>query len=88
MSDQESYLKKILPDKSTGMWVAWNREQTQVVATGHTFDEAKQAGASAGHRAMIITKVSPRKWNSKNSMAIVYSVAVFVAQAIPLLSTS
>ena len=88
MDDYESCLTKRLSDKSTGMWVAWNREQTQIVATGRTLDEAKQAGAKAGHRAMIITKVSPRKSRSGYSLAIVYAVAVFVAQAVPLLSAS
>jgi hypothetical protein len=48
-----------VPRKYAGQWIAWNRAQTAVVASGRTFDEARRAAEAAGEPNPILAK-APR----------------------------
>ena len=66
-----------VPGDLAGKWVAWNREQTQIIGAADSFDAAKQIAADHGWREVVIAKVPP-KWRSYRSQLLV-TVAVFIA---------
>ncbi|MDZ4659587.1 MAG: DUF5678 domain-containing protein [Bythopirellula sp.] len=49
----------LVPREYAGRWIAWNHEQTKIVASGRTLDEARQAAESAGEVDPIMAK-APR----------------------------
>jgi hypothetical protein len=49
----------IVPKKYAGQWIAWNRAQTIIVASGRTLDEARRAAEAAGEQNPIFAK-APR----------------------------
>ncbi len=49
----------LVPREFAGCWIAWNHEQTKIVASGRTLTEARQAAESAGESAPILAK-APR----------------------------
>lgn len=70
----------LIPAEPTGRWIAWDRQQTQVVATGNTFDEAKQAAAKAGHCAILLAKADSPRNAACPGHRPPYMVAVFASQ--------
>jgi hypothetical protein len=48
---------KAAPVEFAGQWVAWNREQTEIVGHGRTWMEARQAAADAGVTDPVLQKV-------------------------------
>jgi hypothetical protein len=64
--------------KYAGQWVAWNRQQDRVIATGRTFEEAKQSAAATGECSVVLKKAS-RKGSARPHW--LYAVAVFIALA-------
>jgi hypothetical protein len=69
-----------VPAELAGKWIAWDREQTQVVGWGNSFESAKRAAAYAGHREVLIAKSQPRTpW--LRSQHVLCMVAVFISQA-------
>ena len=67
--------------KYTGAWVAWNRDQTKIVGSGPTFDEAKRAAARGGETSVISGRIpTSRSWLQK-SRRLIHMVAVFVSLA-------
>ena len=50
-------LPKAAPVEFAGQWVAWNREQTEIVGHGRTWMEARQAAADAGVSDPVLQKV-------------------------------
>jgi hypothetical protein len=40
-----------------GQWVAWNQEQTKVVASGRTFEEVNAAAEATGERRPLFEKI-------------------------------
>ena len=88
MNPHPSCLAEKVPAEYANMWVAWDRNQTRIVASGATFDEAKRAAAAKGHRAIILTKVAPAPHRGRRSLPVVYAVAVFISQVAPLLTGS
>lgn len=49
----------VVPKEFAGRWIAWDREQTRIVATGRTFAEAKQAADEVGESEPLLAK-APR----------------------------
>lgn len=45
------------PIEYAGQWVAWNREQTEIVAHGEKLVEVHRAAVAAGHPRAILQKV-------------------------------
>ena len=45
-----------VPTKYCGLWIAWNHELTEIVASGRTFTEARKAAEKAGEPQPILTK--------------------------------
>ncbi|MCX7427256.1 MAG: hypothetical protein NTW96_16710 [Planctomycetia bacterium] len=88
MSHTPSCRAERVPAEFANLWVAWDRNQTRIVASGPTFDEAKRAAAATGHRAIILAKVAPAPRRGGRSLSVVYAVAVFMAQVAPLLTAS
>ena len=62
-----------------GKWVAWDREQTQIISSADTFDEVKQLAGDLGWREVVIAKVpSWSQWRNKGCQLLCV-VAVFIA---------
>lgn len=45
------------PVEDAGQWVAWNQEQTEIVAHGHSLSEAFKAAKAADHPEAVLQKV-------------------------------
>ena len=50
-----------VPSRYCGQWIAWNREQTQIVASGPTLSAAREAAIAAGELQPILTKAPDAK---------------------------
>ena len=74
-SKDEAYLDT-MPPEFAGRWVAWNRQQTKLIATGLTFEDAKRAAAATGEYSVLLGKVPERGNRSKRTLRM---VAVFIA---------
>ena len=48
---------KPAPPEFAGEWVAWNREQTEVIAHGLHLAEVHQTALAAGHPDTVMQKV-------------------------------
>jgi len=71
--------KTKVPRELAGKWLAWDREETQIISAADTFDEVKQLAADLGWREVVIAKVPSRlKWRS-NGCHLLSVVAVFIA---------
>jgi len=68
-----------VPKEYTGKWVAWDRDETRIVATGDTFDEAKQSAAAAGQSAVLMARV-PAQPRVRFGRPLLSMVAVFISQ--------
>ncbi len=52
---------KALRDAAPGSWVAFSRDESQVVGHGKTYDEAVAAAEQSGESDPVITRV-PTDW--------------------------
>jgi hypothetical protein len=59
MATAEQPPMPLVPKKFAGLWIAWNRGRTQIVASGRTFDEARCAAETAGEPEPVLAK-APR----------------------------
>ena len=60
MSNQQSPKHPpTVPKQYAGQWIAWDQQQTQIVASGSTYDEAYQAAIKAGERQPLLAKAPP-----------------------------
>jgi hypothetical protein len=66
-----------------GQWVAWDREQKHVVASGATFEQLKTAAAQAGERSVLVAKIPVRASWFQRSHKLLYVFAVFIALGQP-----
>ena len=46
----------IVPKKYAGKWIAWNREQTKILASGDTLRQTREAVTSKGTPKAIFAK--------------------------------
>ena len=66
-------------DRYTGRWVAWNREQTRIVASGDTFEALKSEAAERGEHSILVAHVpQKRNWH------LLRVFAVFIAFSQPI----
>lgn len=63
--------------ENVGRWMAWNREQTRLLAIGNTFEEAKLAAAATGEQSVTMARLTTSGPRRKPRWAHV--MAVFVA---------
>lgn len=45
-----------VPLDHSGKWIAWNFEETKILATGSTYAEAKQLAQAAGEKRPVLDK--------------------------------
>jgi hypothetical protein len=70
--------------KYAGKWVALNRQEDQVLGSGRTFDEAKQAAAATGETSIVLAKAPEATgWKGRTPRWLCI-VAVFVSLTQPL----
>ena len=50
-----------VPSRYCGQWIAWNFQQTQIVASGPTLRAARDAAIAAGESQPILTKAPDAK---------------------------
>ena len=48
-----------VPKQYAGQWVAWNKDRSEIIASGRTFEEARRAAEAAGESKPILAK-APR----------------------------
>ena len=48
---------KAAPAKFAGQWVAWNRQQTEIVANGGDFASVHKQAKAAGHTDAVMQRV-------------------------------
>lgn len=48
---------KPAPVEYAGQWVAWNRQQSEIVAHGNDLAEVHKAAVAAGHSDAVLQKV-------------------------------
>ena len=53
----DSRRPKPAPVEYAGQWVAWNREQSEIVAHGAVLAEVHKAAIDAGHPDAVLQKV-------------------------------
>lgn len=46
-----------VPKEYTGKWIAWNRQRTEILASGQTADEAEDLAHAKGEKSPILAKV-------------------------------
>jgi hypothetical protein len=68
-----------VPGELRGKWVAWDRNQTRIVASGDTFEEAKGAAGAAGESSVLMARV-PAQDRARFRRPMLYMVAVFISQ--------
>jgi hypothetical protein len=49
----------IVPLEYAGLWIAWDRTLTRIIASGSTYDEAHDAATAAGEPRPVLGK-APR----------------------------
>jgi hypothetical protein len=47
----------VVPKEYAGMYIVWNNEETEIIASGRTFAEARQAAIDAGQTDPLVQKV-------------------------------
>jgi hypothetical protein len=67
-----------VPRELSGKWVAWDRDQTRIISSGDTFEEAKEAAVAAGESAIFMARV-PARHRLRFGRPMLYMVAVFIA---------
>jgi hypothetical protein len=67
-----------VPREYAGRWVAWDRDQTRIVASGDSFDEAKIAASAAGESSVLMARV-PARSAMRFGRPLLYTVAVFIS---------
>ena len=70
-----------IPVEFTGKWIAWNRDQTKIIASGRTFEEAKRAAAAEGEFSLLLSKVPDAWFGWRRGRSPLHTVAVFVSTA-------
>ncbi len=45
-----------VPKRYAGQWIAWDQEQTRIVSSGSTYDEAYEAAIAAGEQHPLLAK--------------------------------
>lgn len=78
---------RCVPVDYSGLWTAWNRDQTRIVGSGHTFEQAKRAAAAAGEQSIVLAKVPPlssgrRVWRWSQVVAVFISLVPGIASAL------
>jgi hypothetical protein len=66
-----------------GQWVAWDRRQTHVVASGTTFDAVKAAAAEAGEQSVLVARIPTRPSWLRRPQKLLSVFAVFIALGQP-----
>jgi Family of unknown function (DUF5678) len=49
--------RPIVPIEYAGMYIVWNRDQTRIVASGRTLEDALRAAKEAGEEDPVLAKV-------------------------------
>jgi len=50
-----------VPKEYAGKWIAWDQQQSRIVASGQTYDEAYQAAIDAGEQKPLLAKAPSAK---------------------------
>jgi hypothetical protein len=61
-----------------GRWIAWDRDQTRIVASGDSFAAAKEAASAAGESSVLMARI-PAHSAMRFGRPLLYMVAVFIS---------
>lgn len=45
-----------VPRKYSGQWIAWSHDRTRIVASGRTYEDAREAAVAAGEPQAFLTR--------------------------------
>jgi hypothetical protein len=68
----------VVPLEYAGLWIAWNRDLTRIVASASTFDEAHDAAVAAGEPRPVLGKAPWTPWID------VFSTGVYQLDSVPV----
>ena len=57
MSRRQETESPVVPLKYAGLWIAWDHDETKIVASGRTFDEVRESARVAGVVDPVFAKV-------------------------------
>ena len=57
MSEANEKKKGVVPKEYAGLYIVWNEDETEIVASGRTIEETRQAAIEAGVRDPLLQKV-------------------------------
>jgi hypothetical protein len=57
MAPKSLKVPPLVPRKFAGQWIAWDHEQTRIIANASTFGEARQAAFEKGEPSPVLAKV-------------------------------
>jgi hypothetical protein len=53
-----------VPPEYVGKWIAWDRAETRILASGETFEEVQRAAVAAGESEPVVEKIPPHGYGS------------------------
>ena len=60
MSDHEKPSQlPLVPKRLAGQWIAWDQNQSRIIASGRTFEDARAAAIEAGETDPLLAKAPP-----------------------------
>ncbi len=68
-----------VPAELAGKWVAMTRDQSRILGSGETFDEAKSAAGASGEPAVLLARVGASRSWWRWGQPLVYVVAVYLS---------
>lgn len=55
-TEEAPLVTRVVPLEYAGKWIAWNRDHTLIIASGRTFEDAREAAAAVGEIDPIFAK--------------------------------
>ena len=68
-----------VPAELAGRWVAMTRDQSRILGSGETFEEAKSVAGAAGESAVLLARVGAIRHWWQWGQPLVYVVAVYIS---------
>ncbi len=68
-----------VPAELAGKWVAMTRDQSRILGSGETFEEAKSVAGAAGESSVLLGRVGAIRHWCQWGRPLVYVVAVYIS---------
>ncbi len=68
-----------VPAELAGKWVAMTRDQSRILGSGETFEEAKSVAGASGESSVLLARVGAIRHWWQWGQPLVYMVAVYIS---------